>query len=49
MVNLKFSKKKIVQNEKLKLSKNPKRSFVRTIEKKIQEKFESFRLRFVEE
>ncbi len=27
--------------------KNPKRSFVRTIEKKIQEKFETFRLRFV--
>ncbi len=27
--------------------KNPKRSFVRTIEKKMQEKFENFRLRFV--
>ncbi len=38
--------KKIINNRKLKILKIP-RSFVRTIGKKIQEKFERFRLRFV--
>ncbi len=46
MMNLKFSKKNYLKSQTQNF-KNPKRNFVRTIGKKIQEKLESFRLRFV--
>ena len=39
--------KKIIQNRKLKISKNPQRNFVRTIGRKSQEKFQNLWLRFV--
>ncbi len=52
VVNFKFSlkkekKKEILRNWKVKISKNSTSSFERTIEKRIQEKFENFWLRFV--
>ncbi len=43
----KTEKKNIVKNFNFQNFKNPECSFVRTIVKKIQERFESFRLRFV--